>query len=763
MRANTALKTVKKTKVKAVSFDISPYDRNPGLTDVERRAIKAALKQRENSFQRWLLNYSHDLDRLLQPIRDALQFTGSKKEHHKIGIRARLLKTMDDLGKSYWGFSEAEWVSVVGTNLADYRVEQNQKSGRSFLISFSHLIGQIKGYGFGSYSTTIVAKKVFGPGLIAESIGHIQSELLRLGYCGKLVRKRTPNTICKVFLACGSGRLEDITFEDLEDVRKNCSSKLTRRTMVPLSRALFSLGYLSSPLDPYISVGTAETKTTVGVPNEWVEWVRRWHDTTTVEPNTKRQAFYCLMKVGRWLGKNRPELADPRKWTRESGAEYVAALMSSKIGEWSVPNRSHNNNLGKPLGPRTIAHNLNAMRSFFRDCHEWGWLNNNFNPAKVFKNPISINNKLAPDPRVIADDIWAKLLWAGINLTLEDLPRLFRKHEGQEPFPYYPLEMVRAIAIVWLLAGLRANEISRLRVGCIRWQRDDVTIPGTNDVLKKDAVCWLDVPINKTKHAFTKPVDLTVGEAIETWERVRPEQKPMLDQKTREVVHFLFSFRGKSLSSGYINKRLIPILRQKANVPESDARGVITSHRGRATIANQLFNAKEPVSLFELQEWLGHKSPTSTQYYAKVSPTKLAKKFNDAGYFERNIRTIEVLIDRDAVVSGAAARGEPWQYFDLGHGWCTHDYFVDCPHRMACPKCPFYVPKESSRGQFIEGEGNLQKMSQHIPMTEDERVAVEEGMDMFKNLCDRLANVPTPAGPTPLQLIQLTRSSKNDS
>ncbi|MFE4828533.1 hypothetical protein [Streptomyces sp. NPDC056672] len=27
-------------------------------------------------------------------------------------------------------------------------------------------------------------------------------------------------------------------------------------------------------------------------------------------------------------------------------------------------------------------------------------------------------------------------------------------------------------------------------------------------------------------------------------------------------------------------------------------------------------------------------------------------------------RSIEVLVDRDAVTSGAAANGEPWQYFD---------------------------------------------------------------------------------------------------
>lgn len=34
-----------------------------------------------------------------------------------------------------------------------------------------------------------------------------------------------------------------------------------------------------------------------------------------------------------------------------------------------------------------------------------------------------------------------------------------------------------------------------------------------------------------------------------------------------------------------------------------------------------------------------------------------------AGYFARNMRTIEVLLDRDAVTSGQAAAGQPWQYY----------------------------------------------------------------------------------------------------
>jgi integrase len=37
--------------------------------------------------------------------------------------------------------------------------------------------------------------------------------------------------------------------------------------------------------------------------------------------------------------------------------------------------------------------------------------------------------------------------------------------------------------VVWLLSGLRCDEIIRLRLGCIRWQSEDVTVPWSDEVL----------------------------------------------------------------------------------------------------------------------------------------------------------------------------------------------------------------------------------------------------------------------------------------
>jgi hypothetical protein len=110
-------------------------------------------------------------------------------------------------------------------------------------------------------------------------------------------------------------------------------------------------------------------------------------------------------------------------------------------------------------------------------------------------------------------------------------------------------------------------------------------------------------------------------------------------------------------------------------------------------------------------------------------------------------------VDKAATTSGQAAVGEPWQFHDLGHGLCSDPFFEQCPHRMACAKCDFYTPKGSAKAQLIEAKTNLQRMITAIPLTDDERAAVDDGQAALDKLLERLADMPTPAGPTPRQLV----------
>ena len=107
-------------------------------------------------------------------------------------------------------------------------------------------------------------------------------------------------------------------------------------------------------------------------------------------------------------------------------------------------------------------------------------------------------------------------------------------------------------------------------------------------------------------------------------------------------------------------------------------------------------------------------------------------------------RQIEVLLDRDAVTTGAASGGNPFEFYDLGHGCCSYTFFEQCPHRMACARCDFYMPKASSEAQLVEAKHGLQRMLVQIPLTENERAAAEGDQDAIDRLIAGLADTPPP-------------------
>ena len=71
---------------------------------------------------------------------------------------------------------------------------------------------------------------------------------------------------------------------------------------------------------------------------------------------------------------------------------------------------------------------------------------------------------------------------------------------------------------------------------------------------------------------------------------------------------------------------------------------------------------------------------------------------------------------------------------------------------MACAKCDFYIPKNSAKAQLLEAKANLQRMLGAIPLTDDEKAAVDDGQETLDKLLERLANTPAPDGSAPRQL-----------
>jgi len=710
------------------------------LTAAERVALEAMTSLEPNSgvYRR----ARQTLRRVLQPLTQASQALGLGPSARRCVQRVVLRGVLTN-GSAYGAWDTATWLTV--STAAGYF--------RSNVLGVAHWLGALSGQEViaAGVQATYLARRLFGQTVLEHEIDRVRTHLRLVGYAHSSIDLASlSNGLAVLFVQVGRAELEALTIERIEAAYRSAPGSSDRRKVYyRLAHALHGMGLLPRAINHRTDPNAA----LVGVDPVWANWCARWRATATVAPRTSTAVYYAALKTGRWLAREHPDVRTPDDWTRDLAIAYVAMVKDARVGDLAGPGAHVDRRRGVPLSPKTKAGLLDSMCAFFRDLHEWGWCAHHFDPRRTLATPRAISALIGPKPRVLADDVWAKLLWAGLQLDEADL-HTARPRFGNT-WRVYPLALVKAAAICWLFAGLRSDELVRLRVGCIRWQpADGGPAAATNHVPGDGATCLLDVPTHKTGSSYTKPVDPLLGEAIGVWEEQRPPQPLLIDRKTGERVPSLFCLRGRALPTQYLNQTLIPLLCHKAGVPLQDARGRITSHRARATIASQLYNAKEPMTLFELQAWLGHRSPHSTQYYARIAPTTLAQAYRDANYFARNIRTIEVLIDRDAVESGSAARGAAWQYFDLGHGYCTYRFFEQCPHRMACARCDFYLPKDSSKAQLLEANDNLQRMLAKIPLTDDERAAVQDDTAAVERLLQRLTDVPTPAGPTPRQLRQ---------
>jgi integrase len=731
---------------------LTDYDRTAALSRCERRGLTVELEAAvaRTYSVRAALDEVHGIERLCRPVEDTLEVIDSSGRYDD---RAELmiLRWCARTNTAFWSWDASMWRRMLGTTQQGFyaaHIPTPRAGGeRHLLVAVAYLLRCFSDVpSLGEVHRVRVAEKIFGQQRVTAALQRVTDVATGWGYRHSTALECA---VAELFLINQHPELEALSMELIESAKTRRPDCAYRSSLYcQLCRVLESLGILSGPVGlDRVSEPALRDARIGGIPPAWTAMAERWEATSTLTPRVRNHTRDAILKAGRWLQETHPEITTPEAWTRELSAEYVAAVSRMKVGDYVARESGIARSLGKPLSPRSKDAYLNAMRRFFADAQEWDWITRRFNPFRAFATPRSLKALIGPAPRTITDDIWSKLLWAGLNLTNEDLAVPFKRPDGAQGLKhrngaYYPLELMKALSLVWLFAGLRSDEIVRLRVGCAH--KAPVVPPASHS-----EGCWmLDVPVHKTGTALTKPVDAIVGEAIASWEKVRPHQPRAIDTKTGESAEFLFSYRARALPRVYLNEGLIPILCRKAGIPPSDARGRISSHRARSTIASQLFNAKEPMTLFELQAWLGHRSPVTTQHYVAFNPTRLARAYTEAQYFQRNLRMMEVLINPQSIKSGAT--GEPWRYYDLGHGFCSYEFFDQCPHRMACAWCNFYIPRQSAQADLIRSKSSMVRMLQEIPLTDDERAAVDGDVAAIDRLLARLKSTPTPDqfGPT---------------
>jgi hypothetical protein len=256
-------------------------------------------------------------------------------------------------------------------------------------------------------------------------------------------------------------------------------------------------------------------------------------------------------------------------------------------------------------------------------------------------------------------------------------------------------------------------------------------------------LCYLHVPPNKTSGAFWIWIPDYTADAIAVWERERPDhQARWLDPKDNTAVDLLFLVRNKPLGKNFLNRQLLPLLCRVAGVPERDARGQITAHRGRATRATLLRRLGVPLA--DIAAYLGHATDTTVRHYARTDDTQLALTIRRA---DERSRVVDVLFDPTA-----AGAGQPSVFFALGPGadgtprYCGNPAWASCPHRLACLKCQMYIG--GSAAELLEVRAGIIRLQATVPMTPEEQAAADGDVSRLNARLAELQGVPVPVPPS---------------
>jgi site-specific recombinase XerD len=218
------------------------------------------------------------------------------------------------------------------------------------------------------------------------------------------------------------------------------------------------------------------------------------------------------------------------------------------------------------LSKNTITGLCSALRVFLRYCHREHLLGRDLSLA--IERPRKY--RLSSVPRSIT--------WDEVRRMLECVDR--RTGVGKRDY---------AILLLLVTYGLRAREVATLTLDDIDWERERLLVPE-----------------RKAGHCTAYPLSAVVGEALlEYLKRARP-------QTQRREVFFRALAPHTPMTWNAISNRATHYLR-KAGIRVRRP----GSHTLRHTCVQRLIDAEFPLKT--IGDYVGHRSPSSTEVYSKVA------------------------------------------------------------------------------------------------------------------------------------------------
>ena len=180
-------------------IELSRYDRRSSLTPDERFALKAYMESFRQHNPNHPCRFHVVTQRLTLPIHDVFDLTGLPK-HDRFRAMNYLLREMHRRGRSFWGWSPAEWVETIRATLS---FRQHHMAIAYLLCDFADFHSATDGV----FVQVDFAKKIFGAEAVTTAIERVRGMLAGWGYGKQQLRQGVPRTVSEALLINRSPRL----------------------------------------------------------------------------------------------------------------------------------------------------------------------------------------------------------------------------------------------------------------------------------------------------------------------------------------------------------------------------------------------------------------------------------------------------------------------------------------------------------------------------------------------------------------------------
>ena len=318
---------------------------------------------------------------------------------------------------AYWGWPEEAWVRLIGQDRHAFArpwPDWVDQTARPYVAAYGYLLcGFDALHRLGSFNRLALAWRVFGREAMDHAQERIAAKLEGWGYRSARTDLFIRTFIAQLLLINRSARLEDLTDEVFQRLRDDPRLGQRRRPFHAVHRAIAGMGFASPPVAPT----KGRQMPVQGAPAEWIACGRslvRDIDPDTGGPARVPQhpghgrAMACSVTARSRLA-DRLDARNLRRLDRTGDAHKHRRFRAAPGGPRRpprTPSRAHDHGQLHDGD----AHVLSRLPGVGLDARGASI------PARALATPRSVRALIGPDPRVIADDVWAKLLWAGLNL-----------------------------------------------------------------------------------------------------------------------------------------------------------------------------------------------------------------------------------------------------------------------------------------------------------------------------------------------------------